>query len=106
MSEEDSIEIIIPAVRGRTEKKYRMKYARWKLDMAFERDSLDAKGDINTTVLWTKRLLSSVEGLTDEAISKMERWEMNALIMYWLQLNEVSPDRFLAMSVQEKTTQS
>jgi len=105
------IDVTIPSVPGRTEKKYRMKYARWKQDMAFERESLDPHGDINTTALWIKRLTAAVSDattgnpLTEEQISKMERWEMNALIMYWIKLNEV-PTSFLAMSQQEEKSKS
>lgn len=95
MSEEEWFDIVIHAPPGRQDKTYKMRFSKWKLDMAHQTESMDARGTINNTALWMKRLCFVVQGMTEEQVGKMETWEMNTLITYWVKYNETDRERFL-----------
>lgn len=104
MADEYDIEAIIPAPPGLEDKKYKMRRAKWVIDMNQERECMDANGDLNWKDFFIKRLLWAVQDMTEEKLRAMYRWEANGLIGRWMEHNNVDQGRFLATSSLAKKT--
>lgn len=91
------VEITLPAPKGQEDRKYRLKFSNGLLDIQRERECTDARGKVNDADLWTKRLVSDVEGMTHDKLSILPRWELNGLCAVWNIMNNVDDTRFLEL---------
>lgn len=83
------------------EKEYEMKEAVWIDDMSLQMQCVDKDGNLILKELWIKRLAIST-GKPENEIRKLAHWELGALTIKWLEINEADSAIFLETSQREE----
>lgn len=83
------------------EKEYDMKEAVWIDDMSLQMQCTDKNGNLMLKELWIKRIALAT-GKTENEILKLPNWELGALTVKWLEINEADSAIFLETSQLEK----
>jgi len=73
----------------------KMRKQRWIYDQSLQLKLVDPQGKPNFKELWIARIADTVEGLTTEAIKKLDQFTMNIYIAKWLEYNDVTDASFL-----------
>lgn len=83
------------------EKEYDMKEAVWIDDMSLQMQCTDKNGNLLLKELWIKRLAIAT-GKPESEILKLPHWELGALTIKWMEINEADTAIFLETSQTEK----
>lgn len=67
---------------------------------AFEDDSLVLQmagpdGKPNEKAIWIARIVRDFDGMTDDTVRKLSRWEMETLVYFWKKYNDMDIGIFL-----------
>lgn len=83
------------------EKEYEMKEAVWIDDMSLQMQCVDKDGNLILRELWIKRLAIAT-GKPESEIRKLPHWELGALTVKWMEINEADSAIFLEIWPSEK----
>jgi len=79
------------------EKEYELQEAVWIDDMSLQMQCVDKDGNLILRELWIKRIAIAT-GKPESEIRKLPHWELGALNIKWLEINEADSAIFLDIS--------